>query len=212
MPSPMRISATVAPGKDEQVLDIECEASQADDSHLRGLLTMEGYFANQYAQKSPLSLAARIRFEQEHGATGGDSASAAELFALLSALSDIPIRRSIAVTGAVGQYGELQPIGGVNFKIEGFWDLCRVRRNLGEQQEGGYGVIIPATNMRDLMLHAQVAQSITAEGWFHVWPVNTVDEAIPLLMGVTTTALHERVEKRLHDYAALQSSRARGNR
>jgi AAA domain/Lon protease (S16) C-terminal proteolytic domain len=203
---PTRISATVAPGRDEQLLDIEREAEQADGSHVAGLLTMEGYFANKYGQNYPLSLTARIRFEQEHGATGGDSASAAELFALLSALTGIPINRSIAVTGAVGQYGELQPIGGVNIKIEGFWDLCNVRRKLGEQPEGGYGVIIPATNARDLMLRAIPARSIATEGWFRIWLVDTVDEAIPLLMGVPATIVHERVEQRLRLYHQLSQS------
>lgn len=109
----MRISATVVPAKGEQLLDIEREAAQTDESHIRGLLTMEGYFASQYGQRHFLALAVRIRFEQEQGSTGGDSASAAELFTLLSALSGIPLCRSIAVTGAVGQYGEIQPIGGV---------------------------------------------------------------------------------------------------
>ncbi len=202
---PTRISATSSPSRDEQLVDIEREGGQADDTHVRGLLTMEGYFASRYGQKLPLALAARIRFEQAHGATGGDSASAAELFALLSALADLPIRRSIAVTGAVGQYGELQVIGGINFKIEGFWDLCRVRRNQGEQPPWGYGVIFPAANVRDLMLRPAVAQSIATEGWFNVWPVNTVDEALPLLMGVPAATVHERVEARLRDYVSVQA-------
>lgn len=204
---PMRISATAAPGTGEQLLDVERESQQTDDSHIRGLLTMEGYFTSQYGQRVPLSLAARIRFEQEQGSTGGDSASAAELFALLSALSGLPIRRSLAVTGAVGQYGEIQPIGGVNFKITGFWDLCRVRRQLGEQVEGSYGVIIPAANARDLMLRPAVAQSIATEGWFHIWLASTIDEALPLLMGVAASTVHERVEQRLRAYAQLQMRR-----
>jgi hypothetical protein len=204
---PIRISATATPGETEQLLDIEREAAQTDDSHVRGLLTMEGYFANQYGQEAPLTLAARIRFEQEQGSTGGDSASAAELFALLSALSGIPIRRSLAVTGAIGQYGELQPIGGVNIKIAGFWDLCRVRRAQGEKSENGYGVIIPATNARDLMLRASVARAITSEGWFQVWLANTADDAIPLLMGVPAAKVHDLVQKRLRHFAQLRRKR-----
>ncbi|MEO7001698.1 MAG: AAA family ATPase, partial [Ktedonobacterales bacterium] len=144
---PTRISATVNPSMDEHLLDIEHEASQADADHVRGELTIEGYLAYRYGQNQPLNLGARIRFEQEHGTTGGDSASGAILYALLSALAQVPIHYSYAVTGAVGQYGELQPIGGVNTKIEGFWELCRQRRAQGERSDVGYGVVIPAVNM-----------------------------------------------------------------
>ena len=119
------------------------------------------------------------------------------MFALLSALAEAPIRYSYAVTGAVGQYGELQPIGGVNTKIEGFFELCQLRRSQGEQPEGGYGVIIPAVNGCDLMLHSDVARSMAEEGWFHVWPVSTVDEAMTLLTGLPAAELNSKVEKRL---------------
>jgi predicted ATP-dependent protease len=197
---PIRISATVSPGGDERVLDIEQEANQADADHVRGEMTVEGYLAARYGQNHPIDLVARIRFEQEHGTLGGDSASGGLLFALLSALAEVPIRFSYAVTGAVGQYGELQPIGGVNTKIEGFWDLCRLRRAQGEQPEGGYGVIIPAINARDLMLRSDVAHSIAQEGWFHIWPVSTVDEAMSLLTGLAARDLHARVEKRLQRF------------
>ena len=194
---PIRISATVNAGRDERLLDIEREADQADADHVRGEMTIEGYLANRYGQAQPINLVARIRFEQEHGTTGGDSASGAILFALLSALAQTPIRYSYAVTGAVGQYGEMQPIGGVNTKIEGFWELCRQRRALGEQPDGGYGVLIPAVNGRDLMLRDEVAESIAREGWFHIWPVNTVDEAITVLTGVPADEITARVERRL---------------
>jgi predicted ATP-dependent protease len=194
---PMRISATVSPGRDERVLDIEQEAQQADADHVRGAMTMEGYLTHRYSEQRPLSVIIRIRFEQEHGGTGGDSASAAQLLTLLSALAQQPIRCSLAVTGAVGQYGEIQPIGGVNTKIDGFWEVCRMRRAQGEQAEGGYGVLIPAVNMRDLMLRPEVAASIANEGWFHIWPVATVDEAISLLMGVPAATVHQRIEQRL---------------
>ncbi len=194
---PIRISATVSPGGDERVLDIEQEADQADADHVRGEMTVEGYLAARYGQNHPIDLVARIRFEQEHGTLGGDSASGGLLFALLSALAEAPIRYSYAVTGAVGQYGELQPIGGVNTKIEGFFELCQLRRSQGEQPEGGYGVIIPAVNGRDLMLRSDVARSIAEEGWFHVWPVSTVDEAMTLLTGLPAAELNSKVEKRL---------------
>jgi predicted ATP-dependent protease len=197
---PIRISATVSPGGEERVLDIEREADQADADHVRGEMTVEGYLAARYGKSRPVNLVARIRFEQEHGTLGGDSASGALLFALLSALADVPIRYSYSVTGAVGQYGELQPIGGVNTKIEGFWELCRLRRARGEQPEGGHGVIIPAVNTRDIMLRAEVAQSIASEGWFHIWPASTVDEAMTLLTGLPAPELHACVEKRLAEF------------
>ncbi|HEX5546449.1 MAG TPA: S16 family serine protease, partial [Ktedonobacterales bacterium] len=200
---PMRISAIVSVGKDYSLLDVERGAEQADAEHIRGLMTMEGYLANRYGQDRPVSLSARIRFEQQHGGTGGDSASAAELFALLSALAQVAIRRSVAVTGAVGQYGEIQPIGGVNTKIEGFFDLCRARRAAGEQPVGGYGAIIPAVNTRDLMLRPDVAYSIAQEGWFSIWPISSVDEGIPLLMGVAADQIHARVNDRLKRFYEL---------
>ncbi|HEU4783334.1 MAG TPA: AAA family ATPase [Ktedonobacterales bacterium] len=200
---PMRISAIVSVGKDYSLLDVERGAEQADAEHIRGLMTMEGYLANRYGQDRPVSLSARIRFEQQHGGTGGDSASAAELFALLSALAQVAIRRSVAVTGAVGQYGEIQPIGGVNTKIEGFFDLCRARRAGGEQPVGGYGAVIPAVNTRDLMLRPDVAYAIAQEGWFSIWPISSVDEGIPLLMGVAADQIHARVNDRLKRFYEL---------
>lgn len=208
---PMRVSATVSLGHDERIVDIEREAEAADQNHVRGLLTMEGYLTHRYGQNRRLNIVARVRFEQEHGATGGDSASAAELFALISALAQVPLRRSLAVTGAVGQYGEIQPIGGVNTKIAGFWEICRARRAQGEQAEGGYGVIIPATNTRDLMLQPEIAASIVNEGWFHILPISTVDEGLALLTGLPPQAIHDRVEQRLHQFSEL-SKRERGVR
>ena len=206
---PTRISATVSAGRDERLLDIEREADQADADHVRGEMTIEGYLAHRFGQERPINLVARIRFEQEHGTTGGDSASGAILFALLSALAQVPIRYSYAVTGAVGQYGEMQPIGGVNTKIEGFWELCRQRRAQGEQPEGGYGVLIPAVNARDLMLRDEVADAIAREGWFHIWPINTVDDALPILTGAPAAEIAARVAQRLqrfHEIGAQGSS------
>lgn len=197
---PTRISATVSPGRDERLLDIEREAEQADADHVRGEMTIEGYLAHRYGQERSIRLNARVRFEQEHGTTGGDSASGALLYALLSALARVPLRYSYAVTGAVGQYGELQPIGGVNTKIEGFWELCRMRRAQGEQTDDGYGVIIPAVNARDLMLREDIAETIEKEGWFHIWPVSTVDEAMAILTGMPAAEIHARVEQRLQQF------------
>jgi hypothetical protein len=201
---PIRISATASLAREEQLVDIERVSDQADADHIRGEMTMEGYLANRYGQDRPINVAVRIRFEQEHGATGGDSGSAAALFALLSALALVPLRCSLAVTGAVGQYGEIQPIGGVNTKIEGFWEICRARRAQGEQApDGGYGVLIPAVNARDLMLRPDVTDSIAGEGWFHVWPISTVDEGLALLTGLPAEAVHARVERRLKRFHEL---------
>ncbi len=208
---PMRISATVTPGREEQLVDIEHEAQQADADHVRGALTVEGYLAWRYAQARPITAVGRIRFEQEHGGTGGDSASAALLLALLSALAQVPLRNSLAITGAVGQYGEIQPIGEVNTKIEGFWTLCKMRRAQGEQTASGYGALIPAVNARDLMLRGEVAESIAREGWFHVYPIVTVDDALLLLTGQPAEAIHTRAAeqlKRFHDAEV----RSRGGR
>jgi hypothetical protein len=209
---PVRISATVTPGLEERLVDIEHEAERADAEHVRGALTIQGYLAQAYGRERPICLQGRIRFEQEHGATSGDSASLAVLATLLSALAEAPIRLSLAVTGAVGQYGEIQPIGDVNRKIEGFWDIVRLRRAEGEPTPtGGYGVLIPAVNARDLMLRTDIADSIAHGGWFHVWPIGMVDEAMQLLTGLPAPEIHKRVNarlKRFHDLT-LRSRRLR---
>jgi len=202
----------VTPGLEERLVDIEHEAERADSEHVRGALTIQGYLAQAYGRERPICVQGRIRFEQEHGTTGGDSASLAVLATLLSALAEAPIKLSLAVTGAVGQYGEIQPIGSVNLKVEGFWDICRLRRAEGEPEPpGGYGVLIPAVNARDLMLRPDIADSIARGGWLHVWPVGTVDEAMELLTGLPAAEIHKRVNarlKRFHDLA-VRSRRGR---
>ncbi|HEV2236881.1 MAG TPA: Lon-insertion domain-containing protein [Ktedonobacterales bacterium] len=208
---PIRISATVTPGLEERLVDIEHEAERADSDHVRGALTIQGYLAQAYGRERPICVQGRVRFEQEHGTTGGDSASLAVLVTLLSALAEAPIHLSLAVTGAVGQYGEIQPIGDVNTKIAGFWDICRLRRSQGElTPAGGYGVLIPAINTRDLMLRPEVADSIARGGWFHVWPVSTVDDAITLLTGVPAPEFHKRVNARLKRFHELAVRSRRG--
>lgn len=197
--TPFRITAAVSPGR-ERLVDIEREADVADPSHISGALTMAGYLAWRYGQLRPISVVARLRFEQEHGFVSGPSASAAELFALLSALSRVPIRASIAVTGAVGQHGELQVVGGVNEKIEGFWQICRERRERGEQLDGDSGVIMPSANVRDIMLRGEIADEIIEGGWFHIWPIANIDEGLPLLMGVSAADVHGRVERQLQRF------------
>ncbi len=200
--TPFRVTATVSPGR-ERLVDIEREAESADSSHISGALTMAGYLAWRYGRQRSINVVARLRFEENHGYVSGPSASAAELFALLSALSGVPIRAALAVTGAVGQYGELQVIGSANDKIEGFWAICRARRAAGERPEGDYGVIIPAANAGDVMLRAEVAESIAHEAWFHIWPIAHIDEGLPLLTGRSAAEVHQRVERELQRYYEL---------
>ena len=205
---PFRISVTVSPGR-ERLVDIEREAGTVDSSHVSGALTIAGYLAHRYGSQRQISVVARLRFEQEEGGNG-NSASAAALFALLSALADSPIFCARAVTGAVGQYGDLQTIGAVNEKIEGFWEVCRLRRDAGETPSMPYGIIIPAANAHDLMLRREVAASIANDGWFSVWPAAAVDEALPLLTGLSATEIHTRVDRRLQRFAELAQPPASG--
>jgi lon-related putative ATP-dependent protease len=174
---PSRITARVRVGAG-RVMDIEREAKLGGALHTKGVMILWGFLAGRYALDVPLSLAATLVFEQSYGGVDGDSASAAELFALLSALSEQPIRQSLAVTGSVNQLGEVQAIGGVNEKIEGFFDVCR-QRGLNEQQ----GVLIPKSNVQHLMLREDVVEAVR-HGQFAVYPISTIDEGIEILTGV----------------------------
>ena len=174
---PSRITARVRLGRGE-VIDIEREVDMAGPIHSKGVLILTGFLGQRYAAERPLSLSATLVFEQSYGGVEGDSASSAELYALLSAISGAPIRQSLAVTGSVNQHGQIQPIGGVNEKIEGFFDVCQARGLNGEQ-----GVLIPVANIDNLMLRQDVVEAARA-GQFHIYPVRTVDEGIELLTGV----------------------------
>jgi len=174
---PSRITARVRVGGG-RVTDIEREAKLGGPLHSKGVMIMWGFLAGRYALDVPLALAATLVFEQSYGGVDGDSASAAELFALLSALSEQPIRQSLAVTGSVNQWGEVQAIGGVNEKIEGFFDVCRAR-GLNDQQ----GVLIPRSNVQHLMLREDVVEAVR-HGQFGVYPIRTIDEGIEILTGV----------------------------
>ncbi len=174
---PSRITARVRLGTGE-VLDIEREAELGGPIHSKGVLILRGFLGARYAVDCPLALSASLVFEQSYGPVEGDSASLAELCALLSALAQVPIRQSLAVTGSVNQQGQVQAVGGVNEKIEGFFDLCRARGLTGEQ-----GVLIPAANVQHLMLRADVVEAAAA-GRFHVFPVDSVDRALELMTGL----------------------------
>lgn len=174
---PNRITASLSLGKDG-VIDIEREADLSGPIHTKGVLILAGYLADQFAKDRPLSLSARLVFEQNYSGIEGDSASSTELYALLSALSGLPIKQGIAVTGSVNQKGEVQAIGGVNEKIEGYFELCHVRGLTGEQ-----GVLIPSSNQPNLMLKDSLRRAVDA-GEFHVWAVDHIEEGIEILTGV----------------------------
>jgi lon-related putative ATP-dependent protease len=174
---PNRITASIAAGR-EGVVDIEREAKLGGPIHTKGVLILGGVLAERYATTTPLSLSARLVFEQSYEEVEGDSASTTELYALLSALANAPVKQGIAVTGSINQKGEVQAIGGVNQKIEGFYDVCKAKGLTGDQ-----GVIIPESNVQNLMLREDVVEAIK-EGKFAVYSVKNVDEGIEILTGI----------------------------
>jgi lon-related putative ATP-dependent protease len=173
---PTRITARVRPGSG-RIVDIEREVELGGPLHSKGVLILSGFLSGRYALELPMSLHASLVFEQSYGGVDGDSASSAELYALLSALSDLPLRQDFAVTGSVNQHGHVQAIGGVNQKIEGFFDVCAARG-----LTGAHGVLIPDSNAQHLMLRADVVDACKA-GRFAVYPIRTIDEGIQLLTG-----------------------------
>ncbi len=209
---PSRITARVRMGKGE-VIDIEREVELSGPIHSKGVLILSGFLAGRYAIDQPLSLSATLVFEQSYAAVEGDSASSVELYALLSALSGIPITQSLAVTGSVNQYGQIQAIGGVNEKIEGFFDLCNARGLTGNQ-----GVIIPASNVRHLMLRQDVVDAVRANK-FSIYAVETIDQGIEILTGVPAGerdasgkfpegSVNQKVEARLIEFASKRLAAA----
>jgi lon-related putative ATP-dependent protease len=210
---PVRITATTRLGEG-QVIDIQREAELGGAIHSKGVMILSSFLAARFSGKLPHSVAASLVFEQTYGQVDGDSASLAELCALLSSLADVPIRQALAVTGSINQLGEVQPIGAVNEKIEGFFEICQARGLNGE-----HGVLIPASNVDQLMLRDEVVAA-AAEGKFHVYAVRTVDEAIELLTGVPAgvpedadagpqPTLNGRVAARLRALAALRREQPR---
>ncbi|HZS15718.1 MAG TPA: ATP-binding protein [Candidatus Dormibacteraeota bacterium] len=187
---PVRITATVAPGRGS-VESIERQVELSGPSHSKGVLILSGYLSGRYAQKAPLALRATLTFEQSYDEVDGDSASSAELYTLLSALSGLPVKQSVAVTGSVDQRGDVQAVGGVTRKIEGFFRACVARGLTGEQ-----GVMVPAINVPNLMLAEEVVEAVR-RGQFHVWAVESVDEGIELLTGRPAAEVHRLVEERL---------------
>jgi lon-related putative ATP-dependent protease len=174
--NPSRVTASIGLGR-EGVIDIEREAKMGGPIHTKGVLILSGYINDKYARDKPLSLSARLVFEQNYEGVEGDSASSTELYAILSALSELPIKQNIAVTGSVNQKGEVQAIGGVNEKIEGFFEVCKLKGLDGQQ-----GVMIPESNVQNLMLKEEVVEAVKA-GKFSLYSVKTIDEGIEVLTG-----------------------------
>jgi len=173
---PVRITAKTFMGE-KGVVNIEREVLMSGNIHSKGVLTLGGYLGGQYAQDKPLTLSGSITFEQSYQGVDGDSASSAELYALISSLSGVPIRQGIAVTGSVNQNGEIQAVGGVNEKIEGFFKLCRERGLSGNQ-----GVIIPARNVANLMLDEEVVAAVRSKS-FTIYAIEHIDEGLEILTG-----------------------------
>ncbi|MEI8258243.1 MAG: S16 family serine protease, partial [Deltaproteobacteria bacterium] len=205
---PTRITATTRLGSGE-VIDVQREAELGGPIHSKGVMILSAFLAARYSTNQPHSLSASLVFEQTYGKVDGDSASLGELCALLSSLADVPVKQSLAVTGSINQLGQVQAIGAVNEKIEGFFDICTARGLTGDQ-----GVLIPAANVEHLMLRRDVVDAVAA-GRFNVYPVESVDQAIELLTGVSAGedvgagpplegTVNGRVGKRLAELAALR--------
>ena len=202
---PNRITVRIGMGR-EGIIDIERQSKLGGPIHTKGVMILSGYLLGKYAQEKPLSLSANLVFEQSYAGVEGDSASSTELYAILSALSGKPIQQGIAVTGSVNQYGEVQAIGGVNEKIEGYFEVCKSRGLTGQQ-----GVMIPESNVSNLMLKDEVIQAVR-EGKFHIWSVTSIDEGIEVLTGIPAGdknddgtypegSIHALVDEQLFNFA-----------
>ena len=202
---PVRLSATAGPG-DGSIVSIDREVELSGPVHDKGFLILSGYLTNRYGAHEPLSLRASLVAEQSYGPIEGDSASAAELFALLSAIADLPLDQAIAVTGSVDQHGRVQAIGGVNEKVEGFFALCRDAGTTGEQ-----GVLVPRANLPHLMLDDEVVRAVR-DRRFRIWPMETVDDGLALLTGLDAATIHDRVAERMSAFTEQARAMAGGGR
>jgi len=211
---PSRITVSIGLGHDGLV-DLEREAELGGPIHSKGVMILSGYLTEKFAQDKPLSLSARLVFEQNYGGIEGDSASSTELYVILSALAGLPVQQGVAVTGSVNQQGEIQAIGGVNEKIEGFFDVCQAKGLTGRQ-----GVIIPQSNVTNLMLKDALLDAVRA-GKFNLWAVGTIDEGIEILTGVNAGkrlevggfdegSVNDRVDQRLKELAETLESFGKG--
>ena len=208
--APSRITVAVGLGK-EGLIDVQREVAMSGPIHGKGVLIIGGYLTSKFARDKPLTLSARIVFEQNYEGVEGDSASSTELYAILSALSGVPIKQHFAVTGSVNQRGEVQPIGGANEKIEGYFEICKSR-----VLDGQHGVVIPQSNVRNLMLKQEVLDAVK-DGKFHIYPVSTIEEGIEVLTGMPAgkqlsqggyeeNTIYGLVDKRLREMAEAVKS------
>jgi predicted ATP-dependent protease len=181
---PSRITARTYIGK-AGVVNIERETKMSGKIHEKAILILTNYLGSKYARKKPISLSASITFEQLYDMVEGDSATCAEFYALISSISEVPLKQSLAVTGSMDQNGLVQPVGGVNEKIEGFFDLCKLRG-----LDGSHGVIIPRRNVKNLMLKREVSDAVR-DGKFLIYPIDNVEEGIEILTGMTAGELGE---------------------
>jgi ATP-dependent Lon protease len=181
---PARVTAAVSMGS-QGIINVEREAKLSGQTHDKGVFILSGYLRRTYAQDFPLSLSASLCFEQSYSGIDGDSASSTELFALISSLSGVPLRQDLAVTGSVNQWGEIQPIGGINEKVEGFFATCRAVGLSGHQ-----GVVLPVQNVEGLVLRPEVVEAIRA-GQFHLYPIRTIDEGLEVLTGCRAGSITE---------------------
>ncbi|MFT5109523.1 MAG: putative ATP-dependent protease, partial [Pseudoalteromonas tetraodonis] len=211
---PNRITSRVSAGSG-RVMDIEREVHLGGKLHSKGVLILSSYLNAQFTPTKALSLSASIVFEQSYGGIDGDSASSTELYAILSAISELPIKQALAVTGSVNQFGEIQAIGGVNEKIEGFFATCKTNGLVKAN-----GVLIPQANVADLMLRQEVVDAVKA-GKFHVYPVRTIEEGIAILTGVSAgrrlksgkfskDSVFAKVEQRLEEFAKKEDTNGNG--
>jgi predicted ATP-dependent protease len=211
---PNRITAVVSVGR-EGVVAVERESKLSGNIHTKGVLILGSFLRRCFGHNKPISISATLTFEQGYGLVEGDSASSTELYALLSALSGVPIYQGIAVTGSVSQMGEIQPVGGVTHKVQAFFDICN-HKGL----DGSQGVIVPEKNVRHLMLRKEVVEAVQ-EGKFHVWPVSAIDQGIELLTGMAAGelqpdgtypegTLYRKVDDRLNEIAEIVRKYGRG--
>lgn len=190
---PVRITATTYKGR-QGIMDIEHASKLGGSIHTKGVHIITGFLGNQFAQDQPLSLNCNLCFEQSYSGIDGDSASSAELYAILSSLSELPVRQDIAVTGSVNQFGEIQPVGGINEKIEGFFNLCNKRGLTGNE-----GVMIPERNMKDLLLEPIVIEAVKDQK-FHLYAINNVWDGVGILLGETKQKIKEKIIKKLEHF------------
>ena len=213
---PARITAIVSAGT-SGIINVEREANMSGDIHNKGVLIITSFFRELFAQNHPLSFTASLTFEQSYGGIDGDSASAAEIYVIMSAISGIPINQSIAITGSVNQKGDIQPIGGVNDKIRGFFEVCHKRGLTGSQ-----GVIIPKQNVKDLMLCQEIVDAVK-EHKFHIYSISNINEGVEIMLGVkpgtlrsdgtyTANSVYRKVADKLYELHKIANGKKKKNK